>query len=167
VQESVEWTFNLINTIPLNKIFKWHENYTIGNMYFSHANLYPYGNWNYVENKSDLQKSFDELTEKSLFAGIFGHSHRQFIIGIKDYKLYQMGLLFENSKNIDHLIINAGSVGQPRGVGIGYLILETCKNRIQKASFEKINLDFRNTIDLIQKTKLSQETKKKLIGYLV
>lgn len=166
VQESVEWTFNLINTIPLNKIFKWYENYTIGNLYFSHANLYKYGNWSYVENRSDLQKSFIELTERNLFAGIFGHSHRQFITGIKNDKLYQMDLLFENSKNIDHLLINAGSVGQPRGMGIGYLILEILNNKLQKASFEKINLDFRNSINLIQKTKLSQETKKKLIGYL-
>ena len=39
VQESVEWTFNLINTIPLNKIFKWYENYTIGNLY-SHMQIY-------------------------------------------------------------------------------------------------------------------------------
>ena len=48
----------------------------------------------------------------------------------------------------------------------GYLILEILNNKLQKASFEKINLDFRNSINLIQKTKLSQETKKKLIGYL-
>ena len=55
----------------------------------------------------------------------------------KDDKLYQMDLLYENSKNIDHLLINAGSVGQPRGMGIGYLILEILNNKLQKLALKK------------------------------
>ena len=39
-------------------------------------------------------------------------------------------------------------------------------DKLYNASFEKIKMDFDNSIDLIQQTKLSKESKRKLIDYL-
>ena len=45
-------------------------------------------------------------------------------------------------------------------------LLDMNNAKLQKASFKKIKIDFENSIDLILQTKLSEETKKKLIDYL-
>jgi hypothetical protein len=77
-----------------------------------------------------------------------------------------MGSYSANGTDIDQLIINTGTIGQPRGKGIGYTLLNMENDKLYNASFEKIKMDFDNSIDLIQQTKLSKESKKKLIDYL-
>ncbi len=166
VDESVNWTIKKITPLQLKDIFTWHDNYRIGNVYFSHANPFSFGDWSYIEKKQDLHRSFQELLKKKVFSGVFGHSHRQLFIGKKKETLYEMDGYSSNLNNIDQLIINVGSIGQPRGRGIGYSLLEIKNDKLFRASFEKIKINFENSIDLIRQTKLSQETKKKLTEYL-
>jgi sensor domain CHASE-containing protein len=87
-------------------------------------------------------------------------------MGVKKNILNKMGSYSANGTDIDQLIINTGTIGQPRGKGIGYTLLNMENDKLYNASFEKIKMDFDNSIDLIQQTKLSKESKKKLIDYL-
>ena len=57
------------------------------------------------------------------FTGVFGHSHRHMFAGIKENNLYEINEFNAQVNRLDHLIINAGSIGQPRGKGVGYVIL--------------------------------------------
>ena len=166
IDESVNWTLKKISPLLLKDIFTWHDSYRIGDVYFSHANPFSYGDWSYVEKSKDLQKSFEELRKKDVFAGVFGHSHRQLFIGNKKNTLNKINSYSANVDDVDQLIINAGTIGQPRGKGIGYLLLNIKNDKLHNASFEIVKMDFDNSIDLIQQTKLSKETKKKLIDYL-
>lgn len=166
VDESINWTLKKISPLQLENIFTWHDNYRIGDVYFSHANPFSFGDWSYIEKKPDLHRSFQELFRKNVFSGVFGHSHRQLFIGKKKNTLYEMDGYSSDVNNIDQLIINVGSVGQPRGRGIGYSLLELKDDKLLRASFKEIKINFENSIDLIRQTKLSQETKKKLIDYL-
>ena len=166
VEESVNWTLNKISNIFLQDFFSWHNNYSIGELYFSHANLFPYGNWSYIESSENLHKTFQLLNDKNIFAGVFGHSHRQLFVGSKKNTLNEINSFYNQENKIDQLIINAGSIGQPRGKGIGYILLDLNNYKLEKADFEKVEINFRNSIDLIRQTKLSQLTKKKLIDYL-
>jgi predicted phosphodiesterase len=166
IDESVSWTLKQIYPLLLEDIFEWHENYRIGDVYFSHANPFSYGDWSYVEQIKDLHMSFEALSKKDVFAGVFGHSHRQLFMGIKKNILNKMDSYSANDADIDQLIINTGTVGQPRGKGIGYTLLNMKDDKLHNASFEKIKMDFDNSIDLIQQTKLSKDSKKKLIDYL-
>jgi predicted phosphodiesterase len=168
VDESVNWTLERISPLLLRDIFTWHDNYQIGDIYFSHANPFEYGDWSYIEKPEYLYRSFQELRKKKVFSGVFGHSHRQLFIGSKENNLYEMDNFssVDHADNIDQLIINTGSVGQPRGKGLGYVFLEIKNDKLCKASFKKIKINLENSINLIQQTKFSQETKKKLIDYL-
>ena len=123
IDESVNWTLKKISPLLLKDIFTWHDSYRIGDVYFSHANPFSYGDWSYVEKSKDLQKSFEELRKKDVFAGVFGHSHRQLFIGNKKNTLNKINSYSANVDDVDQLIINAGTIGQPRGKGIGYLLL--------------------------------------------
>ena len=166
VEESVNWTLKKISPLLLKDVFEWHENYHIGDVYFSHANPFSYGDWSYIEKPQDTHRALQELRKKNVFSGVFGHSHRQLFIGSKKNALYEMDAYSSDVNNIDQLIINTGSIGQPRGKGLGYVLLEIKNDKLLKASFEKIKINFENSIDLIRQTTLSQETKEKLIDYL-
>jgi lipopolysaccharide/colanic/teichoic acid biosynthesis glycosyltransferase/predicted phosphodiesterase len=167
VDECVNWTLEKISPFLLKDAFLWHDNYCIGNVYFSHANPFLYGDWSYIEKHQNLLKSFEELNKKNFFAGVFGHSHRQLFIGNKKNTLYEMDTYPSDINNdIEQLIINVGSIGQPRGKGLGYVLLNINNNKLHEASFKKIKIDLRNSIELIKQTKLSEDTKEKLINYL-
>ena len=166
VEESVSWTLKKISPLLLKDVFEWHDNYQIGNVYFSHANPFLYGDWSYVEKLQDQRRSFEELTTKNIFSGVFAHSHRQLFIGSKKNSLYEIDSYCSTDNHLDKLIINTGSIGQPRGKGLGYVILEIENNELLRASFKKIDINLDNSIELIRQTELSQETKRKLIHYL-
>ncbi len=166
VDESVEWTLKKISPVLLKNIFSWRDNCIIGNIFFSHANPFLYGDWSYVEKPDNLNKSFQELRKKKVFAGVFGHSHRQLFFAINNKNIYEVEAYPVQSKNPDQLIVNAGSIGQPRGKGSGYIIMELYNNELYKANFKKLKINFSNSIKLIKETKFSKETKKKLIDYL-
>ena len=149
----------------LKDIFTWHDNYHIGNVYFSHANPFKYGDWSYIEKPDDLHKAFQELNKNNFFSGVFGHSHRQLFAGIKKNTLCEMDEFSFNDK-IDQLIINTGSIGQPRGKGLGYVLLEIKNDKLFKAIFKKVKINLENSINLVLQAKFSEETKNKLIDYL-
>jgi sugar transferase EpsL len=167
VDESVKWTLEKISQIPLKDLFFWHDSYYIGNVYFSHANPFFYGDWRYLENNQNLFESFKELKKKKVFAGVFGHSHRKLFIGNKKNVLCKIdNFSKEINSDIEQLIINVGSIGQPRGKGLGYALLNLRNNKLNEVSYKKIDIDFKNSIELIKKTRFSKNTKKKLIDYL-
>lgn len=166
IDESVKWTLEKISSVSLKDSFIWHKNISIGNVHFSHSNSLPYGNWSYIEKPEVLEESFNILLANKFFAGVYGHSHRHSFIGKKNETLQKIDKYSFTSNKLDQLIINAGSIGQPRGEGIGYLILDMFGDNLEKASFKKIHIDFDNSIRLINQANLSEETKFKIISYL-
>ena len=141
-----------ISPLQLKDIFTWHDNYRIGDVYFSHANPFSFGNWSYIEKSQDTYRALQELRKKNVFSGVFGHSHRQLFIGKKKNTLYEMDGYSSDVNNIDQLIINVGSVGQPRGRGIGYSLLEIKDDKLLKASFKEIKINEINAENLINRT---------------
>jgi predicted phosphodiesterase len=166
VEESISWTSEQIKSINLESEFIWRENYILGNVYFSHANPFSYGNWCYVENPDELKNSFLELQKKSLLVGIFGHSHRQMFVCMKSGKLHKINNFHLDINGSNQLIINAGSVGQPRSRGASYLILEMKGNKLYRADSRELIVSMEHSIHLIEDTSFHKETKEKLIGFL-
>jgi len=166
VEESVNWTLKKINSFSLESAFPWLENYYIGNTYFSHANPFRYGNWSYLEEDKDLTKALKSLEDKNFFSGVFGHSHRQLFVARNGDDVYEISEYTSEDNKIDQLIINTGSVGQPRGKGVGYVILEIKDGELFKADFHKLKVNFDNSLDLISGANFKQETSEKLINYL-
>ena len=156
----------IFNLLIRRRVITWHDSYIIGDVYFSHANPFSYSDWSYVEKSKDLHRSFEELQKKIVFAGVFGHSHRQLFIGNKKNTLNEMDSYSANVNDVDQLIINTGTIGQPRGKGIGYVLLDMKNDKLHNASYKIVKMNFDNSINLIQQTQLSKETKKKLIDYL-
>ena len=90
----------------MKDLFLWHDSYWIGNVYFSHANPFIYGDWSYLEKNQNLLKGFNELSKKKAFAGIFGHSHRQLFIGNKKKLTKKFTIVFNISYCINNICLN-------------------------------------------------------------
>ena len=166
VEESINWTMKKIHPLVLENAFMWRESYCVGNTFFSHANPFEYGNWSYLEDSVDLSSAFQSLNKKQFFSGVFGHSHRQLFVGKEKNNMFETGNYFCSDNTMEQLIINTGSIGQPRGKGAGYIILEMRDKILYKADFQKITINFDNSIDLIAQANFSKETTDKLTNYL-
>ena len=166
VKDSILWTLSEIKSINLESEYVWCDDYSIGEIYFSHANPFEYGDWRYIENLEELNNSFSVLQNKGFFAGIFGHSHRQVFAGKKDSKLYEFNNYCSTTDDVDQLIVNTGSVGQPRGKGLGYVIVEINNNELYKACFMELVVNLDNSIFLIEQANFIRETQEKLIRFL-
>src|SRR5690554_2514177 len=118
VKESIEWTKKAIKGKRLAEIFDWQESFVFKDVFFSHANPYEYGNWEYVDSDDQHQKAFDALSAGGYRAGVFGHSHRAKIKIIDELGMMAdvTGKTIEVAKD-SAAILNAGSIGQPRGTG--------------------------------------------------
>mgnify|MGYP000385496381 FL=1 len=165
VEESIDWTAQRVSSIDLLSLFDWQSDFIFEKVYFSHANPFDYGNWGYLDKIETCQSAFDELAIKSCMVGVFGHSHRQkFIQQIA-------GNLIEHDSNSvriganEKYIINAGSIGQARGYGFCYLLLELDAGYV-KADLIPLSFDLTNSIALIENANFSQTTQQKLIDYL-
>ena len=52
----------------------------------------------------------------------------------------ELGSYSSYDNKMEQLIINTGSIGQPRGKGAGYIILEMKDKSLYKADFQKISI---------------------------
>lgn len=166
VKESVDWTADNIAGEKLGSIFEWHEHFIFENIYFAHANPYEYGNWEYVDSDEQHARSFSALSAKGYRCGVFGHSHRA---KVKQFNSSGVVLSSEKSnieiKKDTVTIINAGSIGQPRGTGLSYLLVTYTENTLF-ADIKEFTIDMTNSINLINNTNISSNAKEKLITYL-
>lgn len=166
VRESIAWTTKAIKGKNLAEIFYWQESFVFEGIYFSHANPYEYGNWEYVDSDDQHLKAFKALSERGYRAGVFGHSHRAKIKIIDESGTMAnvTGNTIEIKKN-STAILNAGSVGQPRGTGLSYLTID-CSSEKLTAELNFFSVDLTNSENLIYESEISKLSKERLIAYL-
>lgn len=166
VEESIYWTDQKIGNVDLQSMFDWKEEFTLDPVYFSHANPFGHGNWEYVESPEQYCRACSELTVKGSKVGVFGHSHRSKLLNISAAN-EQLNIEKREIELSDDsfLILNPGSVGQPRGSGLSYMIMNM-KGNVIRADLKAVETDLSNSIDLISNTTMTLKTKEKLISYL-
>jgi predicted phosphodiesterase len=168
ISESVQ--FNLIKldqlNVTLKNHFNWYTSIAIGPVFLSHANPYEAGNWTYLNNSDECSRAADVLIEKGFQIGVFGHTHRAYTwCNDGDDYVNKCNNTFFLNKFLDRCyILNAGSVGQPRGEGASLLFLQVTAD---KAVFEhvSINPDLTRYLNHLEESKLSYSTTKKLLSY--
>jgi len=166
VKESIEWTWQQICDEDLESLFNWEISFEFSDIYFAHANPYKYGNWEYVDSIDQCLRASNRLLAMEKKVGIFGHSHRTRVIGISGEQHW----VPDNQRDIfvrdgDCLILNSGSIGQPRGEGINYMQVCLVDEHIS-VELIKIEIDLSNSINLVNDSLMSLPTKEKLVSYL-
>lgn len=120
---SAGWVAALIDwTLPLVPARDWvalpfRASFTAAGIYFSHANPFGPGDWNYLAQAETNLAAAEALRKMGMFCGVFGHTHRarRFAAAADsggDYQPFDFHkrLLAPNRTHV----LNTGSVGQPR-----------------------------------------------------
>ncbi len=166
VSESILWTTKELKRAQFQSMFDWKESFSIGSIYFSHANPFRYGDWRYVESSEQCFEASEELNKKGFKVGVFGHSHRKSAVKVSKKhgysKMDDCSICLNESASY---ILNPGSIGQARGEGLSYMIL-TLQDLKLNFKFYNLDIDMTTSINLINKSKMSFSTKEKLISYL-
>jgi predicted phosphodiesterase len=165
VKESIEWTSKKLN-YKLAECFDWKEEFVFNNIYFAHANAFGYSNWKYLNEESTIIETANVLENKGMKVGIFGHTHRPLndLIAVKEDYCKKVSKSIYTYIDSSVLILNPGSIGQPRGSSASFMLLEVDTNQVK---FNKIELDIciNNIKSEIQGSNLTQATKNKLCEY--
>ncbi len=166
VEESIFWTQRKIGDTNIHSMFSWVESYRLGVTYFSHANPYSYGNWEYVESAEQCHKASKALNDMGCMVGVFGHSHRSKLAKISCAN--EISRVDSSILKLDEsstYLLNPGAIGQPRGCGLSYMILNFDNDTI-RVKLNYIETDLNHSMALISETDMTQFTKERLINYL-
>lgn len=115
IRDSVDWTVDSMDVGAWREL-NFVDSFSINSVYFSHANPHGARDWSYINTDEEHRRALESLKEKSMIAGVFGHTHRQKVC----LSTGANGLEFVDPSNItigleQSAVINAGSIGQPRG----------------------------------------------------
>jgi len=135
----------------------------LAEMTFVHANPYNPRGWRYVTDRKYALRSFAATDCKYLF---IGHSHRPLLIKKKHFLSVDIQAITGPTQvkisGNKRLIINCGSVGQPRDndTRASYLIFDTRKHTIE---FHRIPYDYSITVNAMKKNALPASLYKRLL----
>lgn len=128
---SVEWTAEQIDPAALRELPFQVEHITERAL-FAHANPWfdrPESGvrWAYLSSHLDHRRAADVLRARSLSVGVFGHTHRSRIVQLPSGEGLEgevRALEWAPTTPRDVLVLNAGSVGQPRNLRAESTLLE-------------------------------------------
>lgn len=165
VNDSIVWTSESFAG-DLQSTFDWYESISSGAVFLSHANPYPYGNWEYLNTEVECTTAAESLKSNQHKIGIFGHTHRRKAVFIKNKTLSESDdSCFNFNKNDNSiLILNSGSIGQPRGTGSSFLMFKFTDDEFEYSLIE-IKPDLEEHINKIKKSDMPESSKNKIISF--
>ncbi len=165
VKESILWNQNRLK-YNLYETFNWYDFFIIDNIYFAHANAFIYPDWTYMNSCEDIKKCAKSLHTKKINVGIFGHTHRNKRHIISD-NFNICTIYSENTFNFNNnkqLILNSGSIGQPRNSSLNFMMIEYNNEKLEYKDFA-IKVDYGDMIMQIENTDLTPNAKENLKSY--
>ena len=166
LQNSIDITFDQLDPGAWAQIL-FRDNYVSEQMYFSHANPFDYIDWRYLNKQSDFEEAAQTLKVRQACAGIFGHTHRiaAFHRNMHSSSIAETNafLLKLDTLRLDPIVLNCGSVGQPRDK-----INRECVLWIEKSAktfkfwFEPIFYDVEGHLSDLYQSNLLPEAKERI-----
>ncbi|MFA6699253.1 MAG: metallophosphoesterase family protein [Thiomicrospira sp.] len=166
VKESIEWTARALRYVPLAEVFEWRDAWCFESILFAHANPFAYGDWRYLDQSPLQQAAFEVLAQQQMQLGVFGHSHRQGLWLRQGEADTKHGLTWRLARAAEACaLLNPGSVGQPRGCGFCYALLELDSAGIS-IELKPLAVDIKPMLAALRASDLSAPTQQKLMAYL-
>jgi len=114
MRECAEWVRARLDPSRLREM-PFERDVQLEGVWFSHAN--PWGDWTYLNGLGDHRRAADVLLARGFHVGVFGHTHRGKIVTMPDGtgvdEEHAHAAIWEPGEG-RCLVLNAGSVGQPR-----------------------------------------------------
>jgi predicted phosphodiesterase len=138
-----------------------------GGFFFAHANPFTFGDWTYLNDPPVIARAAETLRRSGWHGGVFGHTHRRrisIVSGngvVRDVPPTSVTLPLNET-----LVINAGSIGQPRGTGATILYMQIDSDSVS-VEFDEVRYDVQRHLETIRLSDVSQSTKSRLLGFFV
>jgi predicted phosphodiesterase len=171
LKESIDWTFARLDLAAFRDQLAWQHEVSFGQVYLSHANPFGVRDFSYLNTDAELIAAAQALAARGSRAGVFGHTHRALLAAVDS----QLGsivrragphLLLDLDAADEPAVINAGSIGQPRGGGLGasFLRIELSARQID---FELCTAayDVQAHTKALHALELSEATTNRLLGF--
>lgn len=177
LRETVDWTYGEIGATDIARDFNWRTRYVTGDMFYAHANPFPYGDWTYLNGSESVVSAARTLRLRGKAAGVFGHTHRERVFewgpGTQGELLRReadangiidIGIAQEPDRQV---IITVGSAGQPRDrAKVSSMLFLTRTRGMLHLESVALAYDVEAHCRAILKSDLSWKTKEKLLGYI-
>ena len=118
VVESVRWTLDRMEDIDFAVRYRWHDAVCVGDLLVTHANPFEHGDWRYVGRSDDERAAALDVARRGIRVLCVGHTHRARAVSVQGGLVLPMRVGAKIDFRGEGIwLLNAGSVGQPRGVG--------------------------------------------------
>lgn len=169
VQESIQWTLHaLAENDPRERfVLDWHRQLTMGPILFTHANPFPYGDWSYLNTEPELLRAGARLWADGYRVGVFGHTHRRAAVIVGNHSVTPLPPslpLPAPSPDGTVVILNPGSVGQPRGSLSSMMYMRRGSDGFLM-EFVDLDYDVAGHVDALEAAGLTAETTARLVGF--
>jgi predicted phosphodiesterase len=172
LRESIDWTFSRLDPAAFASALRWQQELVVDDLLFAHANPFGFGDWRYLNSEADHAAAAMRLAERSLRVGVFGHTHRGKMFLASDgaspcelrdavdatFNLYRLG--------DGRLVVNAGSVGQPRSRrGEAFMLRITRARDTLGLAFQRIDYDVVAHLAALRALPLTEATRDRLCRF--
>lgn len=170
VQEAASWTFERLAAHETTwKSLTFHPFFDCEKLWFSHANTFGNEDWRYLNSTDDHQVAAQWLTARKYRAGCFGHTHRIKLFQRDRFlrlPIKQAQVLGNEALIADCLVINAGSIGQPRDRANGehVLWLSSDSNGLS-VQFDPLDFDIDHHRRAIGQSDLPAKVKNRILAF--
>lgn len=177
LRETVDWTYSEIGATDIARDFDWRTRYVTADMFYAHANPFPYGDWTYLNGSESVVSAARTLRLRGKAAGVFGHTHRErvfewgpgtqgeLLLRESDAKgMIDIGIAEEPDRQV---IVTVGSAGQPRDrAKVSSMMFLTRTRGMLHLESVALDYDVAAHCRAILQSELSEKTKEKLLGYI-
>jgi predicted phosphodiesterase len=180
LKETVTHTFDQLAAGDADRLLAipFERTIRIGPLLIAHAN--PFGDdpdgtpdWRYINHPEDYGLAADALVAGGAWAGMFGHTHRPRIVqwpsgrGLGDDVCPAL-VGFRPAAPGDALILNAGSVGQPRNLAARSTVCFVAVGEVDEpmdVEIETLEYDVAGHLAAIESTDMSRAVRDRLAGF--
>jgi hypothetical protein len=143
---------------PLRDRFTWTDEYLVDGVLVSHANPFGFGSVRYLVADTDDAPACAALAARGARVGIFGHTHRPRWRGCGPGAEPPLDEPLACSLDTP-LLVNAGTVGQPRDLRRRSVILRIAIEADRAgATFEPVDYDVAAHVEALRRLPLPQPT---------
>jgi predicted phosphodiesterase len=135
IRESASRTWEQLNRTAFVEGLRWTDEHEVLGILFAHANPFGARDWTYLNTEHDLARATSAILRREHTAGVFGHTHRPHA-----GERFSIGEPVTLSR-AQPSIINAGTIGQPRGVVGSVLLRLEIGHDVLRATFEHVDYD--------------------------
>lgn len=167
LRESIEWTGEQLASETSLSALPWQEQVRWGPILLAHANPFGFGDWTYLEDRDALGRAGLVVAEYGASVGVFGHTHRSRTVRVDAH-----GDVHATSTDrwyvaagdcVGTLVVNPGSVGQPRcAARQSTMLIMTVTDRTVAGRCISIPYDVGSHKRAIEESSLTTKTKQKL-----